>query len=44
VLSEFMNPGTYDFRFDAEYLSSGIYFYSIRVNDFSASKKMILVR
>jgi uncharacterized lipoprotein YddW (UPF0748 family) len=44
VLSEFMNPGTYDFRFDAEYLSSGIYFYSIRVNDFSASKKMILMR
>ncbi len=44
VLSEFMNPGTYDFRFDATDLSSGIYFYRIRVNDFSASKKMILVR
>ncbi len=44
VLDEFMNPGTYDFRFDATGLSSGIYFYRIRVNDFSASKKMILVR
>lgn len=44
VLNEFMNPGTYDFRFDATGLSSGIYFYRIRVNDFSASKKMILVR
>ena len=44
VLNEFMNPGTYDIRFDAEGLASGIYFYRIRVNDFSASKKMILVR
>jgi hypothetical protein len=44
VLDEFMNPGTYDFRFDATGLSSGIYFYRIRVNDFSASKKMILIR
>lgn len=44
VLDEFMNPGTYDIRFDAAGLSSGIYFYRIRVNDFSASKKMILVR
>jgi hypothetical protein len=44
VLNEFMNPGTYDIRFDAEGLASGIYFYRIRVNDYSASKKMILVR
>jgi uncharacterized lipoprotein YddW (UPF0748 family) len=44
VLNEFMNPGTYGFRFDATGLSSGIYFYRIRVNDFSASKKMILLR
>jgi len=44
VLDEFMNPGTYDFRFDAAGLASGIYFYRIRVNDFTASKKMILVR
>lgn len=44
VLNEFMNAGTYDIRFDAAGLASGIYFYRIRVNDFSASKKMILVR
>jgi hypothetical protein len=44
LLDEYMDPGTYDIRFDAEGLSSGIYFYRIRVNDFSASKKMILVR
>ncbi|HEX7357428.1 MAG TPA: family 10 glycosylhydrolase [Ignavibacteriaceae bacterium] len=44
VLDEFMSPGTYEIRFDANQLSSGIYFYRLRVNNFSASKKMILVR
>jgi len=44
VLDEYMNTGTYDIRFDATGLSSGMYLYRIRVNEFSASKKMILVR
>jgi len=44
VLNEFKSPGTYDVRFDASSLSSGIYFYRLRVNDYSASKKMILVK
>ena len=44
LVEEFMNPGTYEIQFDATGLSSGIYFYRIRVNDFSASKKMILLR
>jgi len=44
VLNEFKTPGTYDVRFDASSLSSGIYFYRLRVNDYSASKKMILIK
>ena len=44
VLDEYMSPGSYDVRFDAAGLSSGIYLYTIRVNDFSASKKMILMK
>jgi uncharacterized lipoprotein YddW (UPF0748 family) len=44
LIDEYMNPGTYDIRFDAEELSSGMYLYTLRVNEFSASKKMILVR
>ncbi|MBK7499075.1 MAG: family 10 glycosylhydrolase [Ignavibacteriales bacterium] len=44
VLNEFKTPGIYDVRFDASSLSSGIYFYRLRVNDYSASKKMILVK
>ncbi|MBP9583021.1 MAG: T9SS type A sorting domain-containing protein [Ignavibacterium sp.] len=39
-----MSHGSYDVRFDASGLSSGIYLYTIRVNDFSASKKMILMK
>jgi uncharacterized lipoprotein YddW (UPF0748 family) len=44
LLHEFMNPGTYDIEFNASKLASGIYFYRIKVNDFSASKKMILMK
>jgi uncharacterized lipoprotein YddW (UPF0748 family) len=44
VLEEFMSPGNYDVQFDASGLASGIYIYRIRVNDYSASKKMILMK
>ena len=44
LINEFVNPGTYDFEFNASNLASGIYLYRIRVNDFSASKKMVLLK
>jgi uncharacterized lipoprotein YddW (UPF0748 family) len=44
LLNEYMNPGEYDLDFNASNLSSGIYLYRIRANDFSASKKMILMK
>jgi len=44
LISEFKNPGTYDIEFNGSDLSSGIYLYRIRVNNFSASKKMILMK
>jgi hypothetical protein len=44
VLDEYMNPGSYDVPFDASGLASGIYLYRIRVNDFTSSKKMILLK
>lgn len=44
VIDEYLNPGSYDIRFDASGLSSGIYLYTIRVNDFAASRKMILMK
>ena len=44
ILSESLVAGTYDFNFDGAELSSGIYLYRLRVNDFSASKKMIFIK
>ncbi|RMF61392.1 MAG: T9SS C-terminal target domain-containing protein [Calditrichaeota bacterium] len=37
-------PGTYQLRYDATHLPSGIYFYSLKMNDFRATKKMNLIK
>ncbi|MCJ7553268.1 MAG: T9SS type A sorting domain-containing protein, partial [Ignavibacteriaceae bacterium] len=44
INSEFYNSGSYELNFDASNLPSGIYFYRINANEFSASKKMILIK
>lgn len=36
--------GDYSIHFNADNLSSGIYFYQIKTNDFSSTKKMILLK
>ncbi|MDQ3193989.1 MAG: T9SS type A sorting domain-containing protein, partial [Bacteroidota bacterium] len=36
--------GRYEIKFDASRLSSGIYFYTLRVNDFSETKRMVLLK
>jgi len=36
--------GTYNVDFNAGNLSSGVYFYTIKVNDFTATKKMLLIK
>lgn len=40
----FRNAGTYEINFNASELSSGIYFYKIITNDYSATKKMMLIK
>jgi len=44
ILNENLNPGKYTLRFDAENLTSGVYFYRITNGNQSASKQMLLLR
>ena len=44
LVNEKQNPGTYEVTFDAVQLSSGVYFYKLISEDFSETKKMILLK
>jgi hypothetical protein len=44
LINENKKSGNYEAYFDASGLASGIYFYSLQVNDFVESKKMIYLR
>jgi hypothetical protein len=41
-VNEQQNAGNYTIDFDAAKLSSGVYFYSLSVNNFTQTRKMIL--
>lgn len=42
IVNEFKNAGSYSTDFYAEKLSSGVYFYTLSVNKFTQTRKMIL--
>ncbi len=44
LVNEKQAPGEYSVQFDASGLPSGVYFYTLRVGDFTATKKMILLK
>jgi hypothetical protein len=44
VVNEQMSPGSYNVTFDAKNLPSGIYFYRMSAGDFTAIKKMTLMK
>lgn len=44
IVNDELSAGTYKFNFNANYLSSGIYFYRIDAGKFSSVKKMILMK
>jgi len=44
LVNEYKQPGTYQVSFNAEGLSSGVYFYKMTAGEFSETKKMILIR
>ncbi len=44
LISKEMNAGNYEVTFDANKLSSGVYFYKLVTNEFSDTKRMMLVK
>lgn len=44
LVSAFQQPGSYQINFDAEGLSSGIYFYSLKTDNKLYSRKMLLLK
>ncbi|MBE2256121.1 MAG: SBBP repeat-containing protein [Ignavibacteria bacterium] len=44
LVNQFLKAGNYEFNFNAKGLSSGIYFYRLSAENFSETKKMILIK
>jgi hypothetical protein len=44
LVSEQLKPGTYEVEWDAANYSSGLYFYKLITDDFTQSKKMVLMK
>ena len=44
LVNEQLRPGSYEVTFDGSNLPSGIYFYQLRANDFTETKKLVLLK
>lgn len=44
MLNEYKPAGTYEVKFDASGLSSGVYFYKMRTGEYTITKKFILIK
>jgi len=44
LINSYRSAGKYEINFDATNLSSGIYFYKLETGDFTATKKMLLIK
>ena len=44
LVSKKLNPGNHEVEFNAQNLSSGVYFYRIEAGEFQDVKKMVLLR
>jgi len=44
LVNQTQSAGKYDIRFDASSLSNGVYLYSIKTDNFTSTKKMILMK
>ncbi len=44
LVNESLQPGTYETSFDGSSLTSGVYFYKLITNEFTETKKMLLIK
>ena len=44
MVNQNLNTGTYEFNFNAAGLTSGVYFYTLKANNISDTKKMLLLK
>ncbi len=44
IVNEYKQAGTYQLKFDASNLPSGVYFYELKANNFSLTKKMVFAK
>ncbi|MFA7361064.1 MAG: T9SS type A sorting domain-containing protein [Candidatus Kapaibacterium sp.] len=44
LVNERLQPGTYETTFDGSGLNSGVYFYQLRTDGFSETKKMLMIK
>ncbi|MCB9250326.1 MAG: hypothetical protein H6613_18135 [Ignavibacteriales bacterium] len=44
MANEVKKPGTYEVKFDASKLSSGIYFYTLKAGSFYSTKKNVAAK
>ncbi len=44
LVDEYKFPGQYKITFNASEFNSGVYFYSLKVNDFNSTKKMVVIK
>ena len=44
LVNEFKKQGSYSVEFDGSGITSGLYFYQLRINDFLTTKKMVLLK
>ncbi len=44
LVNEYQNPGSYSVKWTAEGIASGVYLYHIKMKNFSATKKLVLIK
>jgi hypothetical protein len=44
LINEVLSAGVHDFNFNGSSLPCGIYFYTLKIGNYSATQKMVLIK